>query len=155
MKKVLFLFVVILMSFWVSAQAQETISLNDFFTYSSDGGCYQLLKAQDIVSKLKSKGYELTSSSKVKDYVYDEAKGDCVEALVPLNVFSKNGINVSFINNIFKEIEFANESELKNFLLEMKAKGWEGEENIYEWQDFMQPIMALVEGLSIYFDVGE
>lgn len=157
MKKTLFLFVVALMSLWVSAQAQESVSFNDFFTYSSDDGCYQLIEAQDIISNLKSKGYELTSSTKVKGYVYDEDQDDWVETLVPMNMFSKNGINISFVNNGFKEIAFGNKSELNNFLAEMKAKGWEGEDNVYGWQNFNygEPIMATVDGLKIIFDLGE
>lgn len=157
MKKTLVLLAVAVMSLWVSAQARETVGFNDFFTYSSDDGCYQFIETQDIISNLKSKGYELISSSKVKDYVYDEDQDDWVEALVPMNTFSNNGINISFVNNNFKEIEFSNKSELNDFLKEMKAKGWEGEDNIYGWDGFNygQPIMATIEGLKIIFDSGE
>ena len=157
MKKILFIFLVAFMSLGGRAAAQDTISFNDLFIYSTDEGCYQMVETEDILSNLKSKGFELTATTQVMDYVYDETQDDWVEALVPKNTYSKNGINISFIDDIFMEIVFSNQAELKNFLSEMEANGWEGEDNSYDWHDFNygQPIMATVDGLKISFDMGE
>ena len=145
---------------WVAAQPQETISFYDFFNYSTEYRHYVLTQTRDLISLLKSKGFELTSSSKVEGYIFDY-NDDFVKTLLPSNTFSKNGINITFINNVFSKIEFANKSELNNFMLEMKANGWkrwedvEGEGELYDWSNFTQPIMAIVDGLEIFFDYGE
>lgn len=156
MKKTLFLFVVALMSLWVSAQAQETVSFNDLFTYVSEDAGYGFADGQEIVSKLSSKGYKVTSSN-VKEEIFDFDLGDFVMGVVTKEMISKNGINILLKDGYLTEIAFGNKSELNNFLAEMKAKGWEGEGNIYGWQNFNygQPIMATVDGLKIIFNVGE